>query len=168
MHVLKLLHCLAFGKNIKVVRPRLPEMMELNRTLPEFNLGRVFSCRFAQQPIGYRLFQNLHHDRRIFSFRLTQQQMNMFGHYDETNHIKTIPPPHLLQHREKDISSASRSQKRFSSITASGDEMKIALTVVPTQRIATKLDHGATLYEVPHTFSITHPAKTARSAAPTA
>jgi hypothetical protein len=59
--------------------------------------------------------------------------MKMLGHHHISDYDKTVSLPHLFEHSEEQVTSASRSQKRLAVITTAGDEVQVSCAVVPLQ-----------------------------------
>jgi hypothetical protein len=71
------------------------------RSLPELTLGARLSL--AQQPAGNPLLQHLYHFRNSISFRLTDQNMNVLGHHDESHDLELVSFAYLLEDSQEYI-----------------------------------------------------------------
>lgn len=86
-----------------------------------------------QQAISHSLLQYLHHRGRRADFRLADQNVEVLGHDDIADNLKPILPPNLLKNAEENIARTPASQKLLAFITATGNEMKVMMTVNPFQ-----------------------------------
>src|SRR5579863_57332 len=131
MHVAQFLHPLLFSKDHEVIEPMLPNMPFLPGCGPHAVLPQVaVRTKFPQKTPRKTLFKRLHHDGRVGSLRLADQQMHMLGHDHISNHDKTIALADLFQYLEEQVAMLAAAQQGSSLIATGSDEVQVSGAVI--------------------------------------
>jgi hypothetical protein len=128
VHVVQFLGSLLAAPDVEVVEASLPEtaVRDGRAFVPKMELLSGSSCaNSAPQPARDALLQYLYDDGRISFGRFAQQQMDVLGHDDVTNHCELVVSSDFREDDQEDVSRACRFQEWQSSVTAEGDEMKV-------------------------------------------
>jgi len=137
MHVLQLLFQFFLAPYIEIVESPLPKMFFFPGILEwKRQLSIDHSPSLLQQGPRNLLFQHLQNLRWIFLGWFAEQQMYMFGHHHIPDQPELMSAANFIQDFHKSLSRPSRSEQRLPPVTTEGDEMKIALPVVPLEGIA--------------------------------
>ena len=139
MHIAQFLGNLSLRVHVEIIGASLPEVPS-RCPFPKVAL-RFFP--FRQQAISHALLQHLYRNGKSFAPRLANQDVNVLGHYHESDHIESVASSYLLEYLKKDVAGASASKQSFAPIAARRNEVKIAATVVPQK----SLGHGSGLYK---------------------
>src|SRR6266576_2744848 len=118
MHVFQFLDPLPIRPNVEVIKASLPNVPEC--VLEKCRPSQVAATLWRQHPSSKTKLEGLHNRGRVLFLRLTDQQMNMFGHDHVAQHDKLITPSHLFQNSEKQVATHSGAQQRLSVITTEG------------------------------------------------
>jgi hypothetical protein len=92
MHVPQLRDSLGLTPNHEVVEPTLPEVALFEHAVRK---RAARSGRIEHLP-RESLLENLHDDRGIALFRLTDQEMKMLRHHNVAHHCEPVALAHLL------------------------------------------------------------------------
>jgi len=125
MNVTEFRGALALAENYEIVESPLPKMTVAAPPIAMFD-----RWGHPEHSLRKRFLQRLHDNRRILSFRLSDQQVHMFRHHDVTDHDKSKTPPNFFEHFQKQIACPWTAQQRFSLIATGGDEMQISGAVI--------------------------------------
>jgi hypothetical protein len=88
------------------------------------------------------------------------EQMNMFGHHNETDDYESISLTHLFENREKAVTGSRPVQKWQSSIAGTSDKVQVMRTVSAMQAAGHDTPHGIGSID-------TRPCKKRKDGAPT-
>ena len=95
------------------------------------------SCRSSPVQLARDvLFEHLQNFRWIGSFWFAHQQVHVLGHYYVSDEPESESRPDLIEVFDKAISRPRDAKQGPAAITAKGDEVKVAVSVVTPQRIA--------------------------------
>src|SRR5213076_1287115 len=101
---------------------------------PELPFGT--SLASLPKPSRNLLLQHLQGYRWIASSRLTNQEMDMLRHYDESQEQKILFATHLIEDFHEAISRARGPQQRPPPVTTKCHEVQIASAVITFERVA--------------------------------
>ena len=121
MHVPQLLNVLALAEDVEIIISWLPE--GARQIVPEHHLvGRFL---FSAAPAGDTLLEHLHHQGNTSLAGFADQQVRVFRHDYITPDGEILLLPDFVQHFQKQVATACRSEELLASITATGDEVSI-------------------------------------------
>ncbi len=131
MHITQLLDSLAFSPHVEIIETFLP--YRVRSGIPERDLGRSSSFPKLVQAARKPVFDDLHHHGRIAHFRLGDEQMKMFRHYDISVHHEAILAARFFQDHQKEVATFGTSQLRLAAVTTAGYEMQILVSVIANE-----------------------------------
>ncbi len=103
--------------------------------------------------------------RRCAFLGFADDQVHVFRHYHVAQQLESVPRAHLPEYLHKTITRTSRAQVRPAAITTKRDEVQIAASVMPLQRIAHGRNAGPRKSQNPHPYKPKGAAPTVTSAA---
>jgi hypothetical protein len=133
MHIAQLLDPLAFSPHVEIIETFLP--YRVRRRIAKRNLGRNSPFSKLVQAPRKPVFDDLHHHGRIAHFRLGDEQMKMFRHYDISVHHEAILAARFFQDRQKEIATFSTSQLRLAAVATAGYKMQILVSVIANESL---------------------------------
>jgi hypothetical protein len=132
VHVVQFFFLLFRALHIEIIKSLLPEASQAARFIRK--LQRQLPITAAPFLSAHRsrhfLLQHLHHLGRSTFLRLAHQQMHVFRHQDITYEQESVSFPHFSHHLHKKIPRSNSPQERPSFVTAEGNEMQIAFSVM--------------------------------------
>lgn len=127
VYVVQLFNVLFFRSNIEVIRPGLPEC---GGQLFTKNIGLLFGGSFLSAALERNpLLQHLHNPGRILNFWFADQKVDVLRHDHVAGYDKLIFLACLLKDFKKHITVRGWPEKREPSVTGTGNEMPVALSV---------------------------------------
>jgi hypothetical protein len=119
MHVAEFLDAFVFGPDVEVVKPLLPDV--LRSVVEEEGLRRIASLSpLGQKAARKSKFKSLHHGRGSLYLRFADEEVNMFGHGYVTDDDKLIALACLLEHGEKQVTTAGSTEQRLRPVCPPG------------------------------------------------
>jgi hypothetical protein len=144
MHIAKFLHSLALGPHHEVVKATLPDMGLLRVSLPQTRLCRTVFLTLGPQKLSRKtLLEDLQNYRRVGALGFSDEQVDVFGHDDVSNHHEVVTAANLFEGLEEQISSGLCVEERTSLVTAESDEMQISGAVVSSETVGHSVMVGA-------------------------
>jgi hypothetical protein len=85
------------------------------------------------------LFDGLHDDGGVAALGFGEQQVDVLGHEDVSDYVKTITPPHVFQHAQEQVAVSWAAEQWQALVTTGGDEVRVSRPVIAMEPVG----HGS-------------------------